>query len=109
MHKGIAEAKVDKIIEAASKLVPLGFTGVSQLMQKGKKVIQKIMKHLTRGAKGKAMYIDTKGTSRPQRLADYGYGQVCTKWCLCFGECGGCWSLPIPLSISQNFFLNQLR
>ncbi|VFR00958.1 unnamed protein product [Cuscuta campestris] len=29
--KGISEAKVDKIIEAASKLVPLGFTCASQL------------------------------------------------------------------------------
>lgn len=29
--KGISEAKVDKIIEAASKLVPLGFTSASDL------------------------------------------------------------------------------
>ncbi|KAK1351690.1 DNA repair protein RAD51-like [Heracleum sosnowskyi] len=29
--KGISEAKVDKIVEAASKLVPMGFTSVGQL------------------------------------------------------------------------------
>ncbi|KAJ7980513.1 Pectinesterase [Quillaja saponaria] len=38
--KGISEAKVDKIIEAASKLVPLGFTSTSQLHAQRLKIIQ---------------------------------------------------------------------
>ncbi|XP_034588384.1 DNA repair protein RAD51 homolog B isoform X1 [Setaria viridis] len=38
--KGISEAKVDKIIEAASKLVPLGFTSASQLHALRLEIIQ---------------------------------------------------------------------
>ncbi|KAJ6923063.1 DNA repair protein RAD51 [Populus alba x Populus x berolinensis] len=38
--KGISEAKVDKIIEAASKLVPLGFTSASQLHTQRQEIIQ---------------------------------------------------------------------
>uniref|UniRef100_A0A8R7U881 Rad51-like C-terminal domain-containing protein n=1 Tax=Triticum urartu TaxID=4572 RepID=A0A8R7U881_TRIUA len=38
--KGIGEAKVDKIIEAASKLVPLGFTSASQLHAQRLEIIQ---------------------------------------------------------------------
>ncbi|CAI9297555.1 unnamed protein product [Lactuca saligna] len=38
--KGISEAKVDKIIEAASKLVPLGFTSAGQLHQQRLEIIQ---------------------------------------------------------------------
>ncbi|XP_051185417.1 DNA repair protein RAD51 homolog B isoform X1 [Lolium perenne] len=38
--KGISEAKVDKIIEAASKLVPLGFTSATQLHAQRLEIIQ---------------------------------------------------------------------
>ncbi|BAF29825.1 DNA repair protein RAD51 homolog B [Oryza sativa Japonica Group] len=38
--KGISEAKVDKIIEGASKLVPLGFTSASQLHAQRLEIIQ---------------------------------------------------------------------
>lgn len=38
--KGISEAKVDKIIEAASKLVPLGFTSASELHAQRADLIQ---------------------------------------------------------------------
>lgn len=38
--KGISEAKVDKIIEAASKLIPLGFTSASQLHAQRLEIIQ---------------------------------------------------------------------
>ncbi|MBA0774080.1 hypothetical protein Gotri_009316, partial [Gossypium trilobum] len=38
--KGISEAKVDKIMEAASKLVPLGFTSASQLHAQRLEIIQ---------------------------------------------------------------------
>ncbi|XP_074556819.1 DNA repair protein RAD51 homolog 1-like [Curcuma longa] len=38
--KGISDAKVDKIIEAASKLVPLGFTSASQLHAQRLEIIQ---------------------------------------------------------------------
>ncbi|KAK8950933.1 hypothetical protein KSP39_PZI003221 [Platanthera zijinensis] len=38
--KGISEAKVDKIIGAASKLVPLGFTSASQLHAQRLEIIQ---------------------------------------------------------------------
>ncbi|TYI25296.1 hypothetical protein ES332_A05G040300v1 [Gossypium tomentosum] len=108
--KGISEAKVDKIMEAASKLVPLGFTSASQLHAQRLEIIQitsgsseldKILEggietgSITEiygefrsgktqlchtlcvtcqlpldqgGGEGKAMYIDAKGTFRPQRL-----------------------------------------
>eukprot|EP00268_Persea_americana_P057760 TRINITY_DN6939_c0_g1_i1.p1 TRINITY_DN6939_c0_g1~~TRINITY_DN6939_c0_g1_i1.p1 ORF type:complete len:267 (-),score=64.66 TRINITY_DN6939_c0_g1_i1:2714-3514(-) len=38
--KGISDAKVDKIIEAASKLVPLGFTSAGQLHAQRLEIIQ---------------------------------------------------------------------
>ncbi|KAG4970283.1 hypothetical protein JHK85_036704 [Glycine max] len=38
--KGISEAKVDKIIEAASKLVPMGFTSASELHAQRDAIIQ---------------------------------------------------------------------
>ncbi|KAI4335147.1 hypothetical protein L6164_013820 [Bauhinia variegata] len=38
--KGISEAKVDKIVEAASKLVPLGFTSASQIHAQRLEIIQ---------------------------------------------------------------------
>ncbi|KAD3068414.1 hypothetical protein E3N88_36294 [Mikania micrantha] len=38
--KGISEAKVDKIVEAASKLVPLGFTSAGQLHEQRQEIIQ---------------------------------------------------------------------
>ncbi|RZC90269.1 hypothetical protein C5167_030429, partial [Papaver somniferum] len=38
--KGISNAKVDKILEAATKLVPLGFTSASQLHAQRQKIIQ---------------------------------------------------------------------
>ncbi|PNY05071.1 DNA repair protein rad51 [Trifolium pratense] len=38
--KGISEAKVDKIIEAASKLVPMGFTSASELHAQRESIIQ---------------------------------------------------------------------
>ncbi|XP_016689764.2 DNA repair protein RAD51 homolog isoform X3 [Gossypium hirsutum] len=86
--KGISEAKVDKIMEAASKLVPLGFTSASQLHAQRLEIIQitsgsseldKILEggietgSITEiydqgGGEGKAMYIDAEGTFRPQRL-----------------------------------------
>lgn len=38
--KGLSEAKVEKIIEAASKLVPMGFTSASQLHAQRSEIIQ---------------------------------------------------------------------
>ncbi|KAH9292047.1 hypothetical protein KI387_010074 [Taxus chinensis] len=38
--KGLSDAKVDKIIEAASKLVPMGFTSASQLHAQRLEIIQ---------------------------------------------------------------------
>eukprot|EP00249_Psilotum_nudum_P001030 c13293_g1_i3 orf=518-1540(-) len=38
--KGLSDAKVDKIIEAASKLVPMGFTSASQLHAQRSEIIQ---------------------------------------------------------------------
>ncbi|KAL4276999.1 hypothetical protein AHAS_Ahas20G0263300 [Arachis hypogaea] len=38
--KGISEAKIDKIIEAATKLVPMGFTSASQLHAQRMEIIQ---------------------------------------------------------------------
>ncbi|KAK3136657.1 hypothetical protein QOZ80_5BG0440350 [Eleusine coracana subsp. coracana] len=85
--KGISEAKVDKIIEAASKLVPLGFTSASQLHAQRLEIIQRFMVNFALGklnyatlcvtcqlpldqggGEGKALYIDAEGTFRPQRL-----------------------------------------
>nr|AIW60888.1 RAD51 [Schmidtea mediterranea] len=44
--KGLSEPKVDKIVEAASKLVPLGFTTAAEFHQKRSEIIQ-----LTTGSK----------------------------------------------------------
>jgi len=110
--KGITEPKLDKILEACLKLVPMGFTTASDFYQKRQNVI-----HLSTGSQeldnllaggfetssitemfgefrtgktqichtlcvtcqlpkekgggeGKAMYIDTEGTFRPERLMD---------------------------------------
>ncbi|RZC78016.1 hypothetical protein C5167_002204 [Papaver somniferum] len=38
--KGISDAKVDKILEAETKLVPLGFTSASQLHAQRQEIIQ---------------------------------------------------------------------
>ncbi|CAL5423684.1 unnamed protein product [Camellia sinensis] len=74
--KGISEAKVDKIIEAASKLIPLGFTSASQLhaqrleiiqITSGSRELDKVLEDQG-GGEGKTMYIDAEGTFRPQRL-----------------------------------------
>eukprot|EP00742_Colponemidia_sp_Colp-10_P008412 GILJ01009111.1.p1 GENE.GILJ01009111.1~~GILJ01009111.1.p1 ORF type:complete len:364 (-),score=60.00 GILJ01009111.1:166-1182(-) len=108
--KGISEAKADKLIEAASKLVPMGFTTAAEFHKQRAEII-----HLTSGSseldkllgggietgsiteifgefrtgktqichtlcvtcqlpldqgggEGKALYIDTEGTFRPERL-----------------------------------------
>jgi DNA repair protein RAD51 len=109
--KGISEAKADKIIEAAAKIVPMGFTTATELSNKRANIIK-----LTTGSKeldkllgggvesdsiteifgefrtgktqlchtmcvacqlpveqgggcGKALYIDTEGTFRPEKIA----------------------------------------
>jgi DNA repair protein RAD51 len=109
--KGISEAKADKIIEAAGKLVPMGFTTATELNNKraniiklttGSKELDKLLgggiesDSLTEifgefrtgktqlchtmcvacqlpveqgGGCGKAMYIDTEGTFRPEKIA----------------------------------------
>jgi DNA repair protein RAD51 len=108
--KGISEAKADKLLAEASKLVPMGFTTAAEVHKQRQEII-----HLTTGCKdldnllgggietgsitelfgefrtgktqichtlcvtcqlplehgggeGKAMYIDTEGTFRPERL-----------------------------------------
>lgn len=108
--KGISEAKVDKLVAEASKLVPMGFTTATELHEKRKEVIQlatgsKELDKLLQGGietgsitelfgefrtgktqlchqlcvtcqlplaqgggEGKAMYIDTEGTFRSERL-----------------------------------------
>lgn len=110
--KGLTEAKVDKILECALKLVPMEFQSAAEYFEKRKSVI-----HITTGSseldkllgggmetggiteifgefrtgktqlshtlcvtcqlpkekgggEGKAMYIDTEGTFRPERLTD---------------------------------------
>eukprot|EP01017_Pseudomicrothorax_dubius_P029618 TRINITY_DN3616_c0_g1_i2.p1 TRINITY_DN3616_c0_g1~~TRINITY_DN3616_c0_g1_i2.p1 ORF type:complete len:335 (-),score=84.68 TRINITY_DN3616_c0_g1_i2:169-1173(-) len=110
--KGMTEAKVDKVVEAAQKLIPMGFqtasefyvlrqnvihltTGSSELdkllgggfetgaiteifgeFRTGKTQIchtLAVTSQLPRangGGEGKAMYIDTEGTFRPERLLD---------------------------------------
>jgi len=108
--KGISEAKAAKLLQAASTMVPLGFTTATEFLQQREEII-----HLTTGSKeldkllgggietgsiteifgefrtgktqlcmtlcvtcqlsleqgggeGKALYVDTEGTFRPQRL-----------------------------------------
>ncbi|CAL1585292.1 unnamed protein product [Knipowitschia caucasica] len=108
--KGISEAKADKIITEAAKLVPMGFTTATEFHQRRAEIIQistgsKELDKLLQGGietgsitemfgefrtgktqlchtlavtcqlpidqgggEGKAMYIDTEGTFRPERL-----------------------------------------
>merc|ERR1719354_933477 len=108
--KGISEAKADKILGEAAKLVPMGFTTATEFHQRRAEIIQvstgsKELDKLLQGgietgsitemfgefrsgksrvchqlcvtcqlpvdcggAEGKAMYIDTEGTFRPERL-----------------------------------------
>ncbi|XP_041354399.1 DNA repair protein RAD51 homolog 1 [Gigantopelta aegis] len=108
--KGISEAKADKLLAEAAKLVPMGFTTATEFHQKRSEIIQvttgsKELDKLLQGGvetgsitevfgefrtgktqlchtlavtcqlpidmgggEGKAMYIDTEGTFRPERL-----------------------------------------
>ncbi|KAI3364122.1 hypothetical protein L3Q82_010799, partial [Scortum barcoo] len=108
--KGISEAKADKILAEAAKLVPMGFTTATEFHQRRAEIIQistgsKELDKLLQGGietgsitemfgefrtgktqlchtlavtcqlpidqgggEGKAMYIDTEGTFRPERL-----------------------------------------
>ncbi|KAL7389120.1 hypothetical protein ABVT39_026772 [Epinephelus coioides] len=108
--KGISEAKADKILTEAAKLVPMGFTTATEFHQRRAEIIQistgsKELDKLLQGGietgsitemfgefrtgktqlchtlavtcqlpidqgggEGKAMYIDTEGTFRPERL-----------------------------------------
>ncbi|XP_061560795.1 DNA repair protein RAD51 homolog 1 isoform X2 [Phycodurus eques] len=98
--KGISEAKADKIIMEAAKLVPMGFTTASEFHQRRAEIIQISTGGIETGSitemfgefrtgktqlchtlavtcqlpmdqgggEGKAMYIDTEGTFRPERL-----------------------------------------
>ncbi|KAI3925787.1 hypothetical protein MKX01_003346 [Papaver californicum] len=77
--KGISEAKVDKIIEAVSKLVPLGGIETESITesysefrsgktQLGHTLCVTCQLPLDQGGgEGKAMHIDAEGTFRPQR------------------------------------------
>ncbi|CAI9715857.1 repair RAD51 homolog 1 [Octopus vulgaris] len=108
--KGISEAKADKILTEATKLVPMGFTTATEFHQKRSEIIQvttgsKELDKLLQGGietgsiteifgefrtgktqlchtlavtcqlpvdmgggEGKALYVDTEGTFRPERL-----------------------------------------
>ncbi|KAL3183648.1 hypothetical protein MRX96_033748 [Rhipicephalus microplus] len=84
--KGISEAKADKLLAEAAKMVPLGFTTATEIHQKrsdivqittGSKELDKLLGggietgSITRGhsgGEGKCLYIDTEGTFRPERL-----------------------------------------
>uniref|UniRef100_S4RBH9 DNA repair protein RAD51 homolog n=1 Tax=Petromyzon marinus TaxID=7757 RepID=S4RBH9_PETMA len=108
--KGISEAKADKILAEAAKLVPMGFTTATEFHQRRSEIIQistgsKELDKLLQGGietgsitelfgefrtgktqlchtlavtcqlpidrgggEGKAMYVDTEGTFRPERL-----------------------------------------
>nr|XP_014340920.1 PREDICTED: DNA repair protein RAD51 homolog 1 [Latimeria chalumnae] len=80
--KGISEAKAEKILAEAAKLVPMGFTTATEFHQRRAEIIQittgsKELDKLLQGSplpidrgggEGKAMYIDTEGTFRPERL-----------------------------------------
>uniref|UniRef100_A0A673JNW8 DNA repair protein RAD51 homolog A-like n=1 Tax=Sinocyclocheilus rhinocerous TaxID=307959 RepID=A0A673JNW8_9TELE len=104
--KGISEAKADKTLTEAAKMVPMGFTTATEFHQRRAEIIQistgsKELDKLLQGGietgsitemfgefrtgktqlchtlavtcqgggEGKAMYIDTEGTFRPERLA----------------------------------------
>jgi len=108
--KGISEAKADKLVESAAKLVPMGFTTATEMhktrqdiiqVTTGSKELDKLLDggietgsiteifgefrtgktqlcHTlcvtcqlpldSNGGEGKALYIDTEGTFRPERL-----------------------------------------
>uniref|UniRef100_H3BBZ5 DNA repair protein RAD51 homolog n=1 Tax=Latimeria chalumnae TaxID=7897 RepID=H3BBZ5_LATCH len=108
--KGISEAKAEKILAEAAKLVPMGFTTATEFHQRraeiiqittGSKELDKLLQDSSEtgdnnnrfglftggrkakctvfltsiqlpidrgGGEGKAMYIDTEGTFRPERL-----------------------------------------
>ncbi|XP_033735320.1 DNA repair protein RAD51 homolog 1 [Pecten maximus] len=108
--KGISEAKADKILAEAAKLIPMGFTTATEFHQKRSEIIQvstgsKELDKLLQGGietgsiteifgefrtgktqichtlavtcqlpidmgggEGKALYVDTEGTFRPERL-----------------------------------------
>nr|XP_045611468.1 DNA repair protein RAD51 homolog A-like isoform X2 [Procambarus clarkii] len=64
--KGVSEAKADKILAEASKLVPMGFTTATEFHQKRADLVQLPLD--MGGGEGKCLYIDTEGTFRPERL-----------------------------------------
>ncbi|KAJ3260956.1 recombinase rad51 [Boothiomyces macroporosus] len=96
--KGISDAKADKIIAEAAKLIPMGFTTATEFHQRRSEIINisgietgsiteifgefrtgktqlchtlAVMCQLPAdmgGAEGKCLYIDTEGTFRPERL-----------------------------------------
>uniref|UniRef100_A0A8D3C414 DNA repair protein RAD51 homolog n=1 Tax=Scophthalmus maximus TaxID=52904 RepID=A0A8D3C414_SCOMX len=91
IEAGISEAKADKVLTEAAKLVPMGFTTATEFHQRraeiiqvstGSKELDKLLQGLHSsgrgrlsclpidqgGGEGKAMYIDTEGTFRPERL-----------------------------------------
>uniref|UniRef100_A0A803MSX9 DNA meiotic recombinase 1 n=1 Tax=Chenopodium quinoa TaxID=63459 RepID=A0A803MSX9_CHEQI len=85
--KGLSEAKVDKICEAAEKIVNYGYITGSDALLKVESKHQQLQKHLEnsgedhyccgnifklptsmKGGNGKVAYIDTEGTFRPDRI-----------------------------------------
>ncbi|XP_016912302.1 DNA repair protein RAD51 homolog 1 isoform X2 [Apis cerana] len=81
--KGISEAKADKILQEASKLVVMGFKSATEIHQTRSNIVFVTTgsSELDRllgvncqlpidmgGAEGKCLYIDTEGTFRPERL-----------------------------------------
>ncbi|NWT74656.1 RAD51 protein, partial [Prunella himalayana] len=124
--KGISEAKADKILAEAAKLVPMGFTTATEFHQRRSEIIQittgsKELDKLLQGGietgsitelfgefrtgktqlchtlavtcqlpidrgggEGKAMYIDTEGTFRPERLLAVAERSVILEPCLPF-------------------------
>lgn len=85
--KGISEAKVDKIIVAASKLVPLGFTSASQLHAQRLEIIQ-----ITSGSKELDKILD--GGIETGSITEL-YGEFrCGKTQLCHTLCVTC-QLPL--------------
>ncbi|KAJ3310890.1 recombinase rad51 [Boothiomyces sp. JEL0838] len=83
--KGISDAKADKIIAEAAKLIPMGFTTASGIetgsiteifgeFRTGKTQLCHTLAVMCQlpadmgGAEGKCLYIDTEGTFRPERL-----------------------------------------
>ncbi|CAL4911653.1 unnamed protein product [Urochloa decumbens] len=68
--KGLSEAKVDKICEAAEKLLSQGFmTGSDLLIKISYFCLMKMQLPIhMHGGNGKVAYIDTEGTFRPERI-----------------------------------------